>query len=165
MTEDRLDIILRRTEITDLERFFQFQLDKEAGYLAAFTPKDPTDRTAYLEKYTKLLNNPTVNMQTIFVGEIIVGSISKFELEGKAEITYWIDRNFWGQGIGTKALKELLTIEITRPIFGRVAFDNIGSQKVLEKCGFIKIGTDSGFANARQTEIEEYIYKLTMSGS
>jgi hypothetical protein len=29
------------------------------------------------------------------------------------------------------------------------------------KCGFIKIGRDKGFANARQTEIEEYIYKLT----
>jgi len=65
MTEDRHDITLRRTEIVDLEYFFQFQLDKEAGYLAAFTPKDPTDKTVYLEKYTKLLNDPTVNMQTI----------------------------------------------------------------------------------------------------
>jgi len=161
MTEDRHDITLRRTEIVDLEYFFQFQLDKEAGYLAAFTPKDPTDKTVYLEKYTKLLNDPTVNMQTIFVGEIIAGSVSKFEMEGEAEITYWIDRNFWGQGIATKALNDFLAIETTRPIFGRVAFDNFGSQKVLEKCGFVKIGTDSGFANARQTEIEEYIYKLT----
>jgi RimJ/RimL family protein N-acetyltransferase len=42
-----------------------------------------------------------------------------------------------------------------------VAFDNQGSQKVLEKCGFVKIGTDKGFANARQAEIEEYIYKLS----
>jgi [ribosomal protein S5]-alanine N-acetyltransferase len=54
----------------------------------------------------------------------------------------------------------LLTIENTRPVFGRVAFDNFGSQKVLEKCGFVKIGTDKGFANARQTEIEEFIYRL-----
>ena len=95
------------------------------------------------------------------MGEIIAGSVSKFEMEGEAEITYWIDRNFWGQGIATKALNDFLAIETTRPIFGRVAFDNFGSQKVLEKCGFVKIGTDSGFANARQTEIEEYIYKLT----
>ncbi|RYF99627.1 MAG: N-acetyltransferase, partial [Chitinophagaceae bacterium] len=41
------------------------------------------------------------------------------------------------------------------------AFDNIGSQKVLEKCGFTKIGNDRGFAHARQAEIEEYIYKLS----
>jgi hypothetical protein len=32
---------------------------------------------------------------------------------------------------------------------------------VLAKNGFIKIGTDKGFANARQAEIEEYIYKLS----
>jgi len=155
-----IDITLRQTEIADLEYFFQFQLNKEARYLAAFTPKNPTDKTAYLEKYTKLLNHPTVIMRTIFVGEIIVGSVSKFEMEGKTEITYWIDRSFWGLGIATKALKDLLAIETTRPIFGRVAFDNLGSQKVLEKCGFVKIGTDNGFANARQMEIEEYIYKL-----
>ena len=92
---------------------------------------------------------------------IIVGSIAKFVMNGEAEITYWIDRNFWGQGIATKALKEFLTVETVRPIFGRVAFDNFASQKVLEKCGFVKIGSDKGFANARQAETEEFIYKLT----
>ncbi|SFE60833.1 Protein N-acetyltransferase, RimJ/RimL family [Chitinophaga sp. CF118] len=154
------EIILRKTEITDLEFFFIFQLDKEANYLAAFTSKDPADKTAYLQKYTKLLNDPTINMWTIMVNSIIAGSIAKFEMEGDAEITYWIDKKFWAKGIATKALKDFLTIENTRPIFGRVAFDNLGSQKVLEKCSFIKVGTDKGFANARQAEIEEFIYKL-----
>jgi len=152
---------LRQTEKSDLELFFQFQLDKEANYLAAFTPKDSTDKEAYIKKYTKHLADPTINMQTILVEETIAGSIAKFEMEGKTEITYWIDKIFWGQGIATNALKKLLTIENTRPVFGRVAFDNLGSQKVLEKCGFVKIGADKGFANARQIEIEEFIYKLT----
>ena len=83
-------------------------------------------------------------------------------MEKEAEITYWIDRKFWGQGIATAALQNFLKIEKIRPIFGRVAFDNYGSQKVLEKSGFIKIGKDKGFANARQEEIEEYIYKLSV---
>jgi ribosomal-protein-alanine N-acetyltransferase len=155
------EIILRKTEIADLEFFFLFQLDKEANYLAAFTSKDPTDKTAYLQKYTPFLNDPTINMRTIIVKNCIVGSIAKFEIEGDAEITYWIDKEFWGKAIATTALKEFLKNEKTRPIFGRVAFDNFGSQKVLEKCNFIKIGTDKGFANARQAEIEEFIYKLT----
>ncbi|MGN6211856.1 GNAT family N-acetyltransferase [Parafilimonas sp.] len=123
-------------------------------------PKDPADKPAYLSKYTKLLDEPTVNNQTIVLDNIIVGSIAKFVMEGDAEITYWIDRKFWGHGIATKALKDFLDIEAARPIFGRVAFDNVGSQKVLEKCGFVKIGSDRGFANARQKEIEELIYKL-----
>jgi [ribosomal protein S5]-alanine N-acetyltransferase len=154
------EITLRKTVFTDLEFLFIFQLDKEANYLAAFTSKDPTDKTAYLQKYSKFLNDPSINMCTIMVDNIIAGSIAKFEMEGDAEITYWIDKKFWGKGVATKALKGFLTIENSRPIFSRVAFDNLGSQKVLEKCSFTKVGTDKGFANARQTEIEEFIYKL-----
>lgn len=153
-------ITLVETEEDDLNTFFQFQLDQEANYLAAFTAKDPTDKAAYIEKYTRFLTDPTINMRTIKAGDEIVGSIAKFIMGDDAGITYWIDRKFWGQGIATAAIKEFLKIEQVRPIYGHVAFDNHGSQKVLEKCGFVKIGTDRGFANARQTEIEEYIYKL-----
>lgn len=155
------NITLTKTEKEDLELFFQFQLDKEANYLAAFTSKDSNDKTAYIEKYSKFLSDPEKNLRTIRVNNEIAGSISKFILENEAEITYWIDRKFWGQGIATAALQNFLKIEKIRPIFGRVAFDNYGSQKVLEKSGFIKIGKDKGFANARQEEIEEYIYKLS----
>jgi RimJ/RimL family protein N-acetyltransferase len=161
MTNNKLRIKLRPTTIPDLDTLFQFQTNKEGGWLAAFMPKDPTDRAAYIAKYTKLLEDPTVNNQTIVAGDIIVGSIARFIMEGKAEITYWIDREYWGRGIATQALQKFLTIEKSRPIFGRVAFDNFGSQKVLERSGFEKIGTDKGFANARQMEIEEFIYKLT----
>lgn len=160
MTIENPDIKLRPTIVSDLDILFQFQLDKEAGYLAAFMPPDPCDKTAYLTKLTKLLNDPTVNNQTILANNVIVGSVAKFVMQGDNEITYWIDRNYWGQGIATKALKEFLIIVTERPIFGRVAFDNLRSQKVLEKCGFLKIGTDKGFANARQAEIEEFIYRL-----
>jgi len=161
MTNNKFDIKLRPTKISDLNTLFQFQLDKEGGYLAAFMPKDPTDKAAYISKHTKLLEDPTVNNQTILLDNIIVGSIAKFVIEGDTEITYWIDKKFWGQGIATKALKEFLAIETVRPIFGRVAFDNFGSQKVSEKCGFEKVGADKSFANARQTEVEEFIYRLT----
>lgn len=161
MMINKPDIQLRRTKETELENFFQFQLDKESSHLAAFTPKDSTDKTAYITRYEKLLKDPAINNQTILIDGVIVGSIAKFEREGDAEITYLIDRNFWGQGIGTAALNTFLTVETFRPIFGRVAFDNVGSQKVLEKNGFVKIGTDQFFANARQMEIEEFIYKLT----
>ncbi|MBK9636836.1 MAG: GNAT family N-acetyltransferase [Bacteroidetes bacterium] len=156
-----IKIILTKTEKDELNAFFQFQLDKEANYLAAFTSKDPSDKTAYIEKYSKFLTDPTINMKTIKSNDEIVGSIAKFVIENEAEITYWIDRKFWGQGIATMSLQNFLQQEKIRPLFGRVAFDNYGSQKVLEKCGFMKIGTDTGFANARNMEIEEYIYKLS----
>ena len=158
-TIDKIE--LRKTEVQDLELFFNFQLDEEATYLAAFTPKDPTDKIAYINKFEKLLKDATVNMKTIFADDIIVGSIAKFEMNGEAEVTYWLDKKYWNRGIATAALKDFLVIENTRPVFGRTAFDNFGSQKVLEKCGFVRIGSDKGFANARQSVIEEFIYKLS----
>ena len=155
-----LSINLRPTKLSDLDNFFQFQLDEEANYLAAFTPKDPKDKKAYMDKHSRLLDDTEVNYQTIIIGSDIIGSIAKFMMGNDAEITYWIDRNYWGRGIATKALNQFLVMEKTRPIFGRVVNDNYGSQKVLEKCGFTKIGTECGFANARQTVVEKYIYKL-----
>lgn len=154
------DIKLRPTVVSDLETLFEIQLDEEANYQAAFTSKDSQNKEAYIAKYTRLLSDPTVNNQTIIAGSVIAGSIAKFVMEGDAEITYWIDKSFWGKGIATTALKDFLKIEKTRPIFGRVAFDNVGSQSVLKHCGFIRTGTDRGFANARQMEIEEFIYRL-----
>lgn len=155
------NISLTQAEKDDLYSFYQFQLDKEASYLAAFTPKDSGDKTAYIERYTRYLSDPTINTQTIKVDGVIVGSIAKFIMDDKAELTYWIDRKFWGQGIATAALAAFLKLENTRPITARTAFDNLGSQRVLEKCGFIRTGEDKGFANARQAIIEEYIYILS----
>ncbi|MEP7038849.1 MAG: GNAT family N-acetyltransferase [Acidobacteriota bacterium] len=155
-----MKIELKNTNTNDFDVLFNFQTDRDANYLAAFTQKKPTDKDAYIKKYTKLLSDETVNNKTIFINNEIAGSVAKFEIEGEAEITYWIGKDFWGKGIASKALTQFLEIEKTRPIYGRVAFDNIGSQKVLEKCGFKKIGTEKGFANARGKEIEELIYKL-----
>jgi len=129
--------------------------------MAAFTAKDPNDKSAYIEKYSKFVNDPTINMKTIKIGDEIIGSIAKFVMANEAGITYWIDRKYWGKGIGTQVLRTFLKTEPARPLFAYVAFDNFGSQKVLENCGFVKIGQDSGFANARNEVIDEYIYKLT----
>lgn len=155
------EIKLRKTIESDLDTLFEFQLDDEANYLAAFNTTNYDDKKEYLKKFKKLLKDPTVNNHTILLGNQIIGSISKFVMFGDNEITYWLDKKHWGQGFATNALQLFLSIEISRPLFGRVAFDNYGSQKVLERCGFIKIGSDKGFSNVRQSEIEEYIYKLS----
>jgi len=155
-----LKLSLKETIEQDLEAFFLFQLDKEAQQMAAFTPKDPEDRPAYLEKWKRLLKDKTVRMQTVFLDEAVIGSIVKFEIDGQAEITYWLDRKYWGKGFCSTALREFLEIEAKRPILGRVAFDNVGSQKVLERCGFIMTDESTWFSNARNAEISEFIYAL-----
>ena len=160
MTHNKVDIVLRPTTNEDLDTLFEFQVDEESGYMAAFMPANHRDKSAYLDKYRKLLADTSVNNVTIWYKDAIVGSMAKFVMDGKSEITYWIDKHFWGKGIATNALASFLEKELARPLLGRVAFDNLGSQKVLLKNGFKKIGTDRGYASARQKEIEEYIYVL-----
>ena len=160
MTKIKNKIELAKTTEKDLETLFIFQLDEDANYLAAFTSKDPTDKSAYMKKWKKLINDKSLSVQTILLDGNIAGSLVRFEMEGKPEITYWIGKEFWGRGVATSALKIFLKIETVRPLYARAAFDNFGSQKVLEKCGFKKIGTDKGFANARKREINEIIFEL-----
>ena len=131
--------------------------------MAAFISKDPSDKSAYIDKCSRHLEDPSINTQTIKYNGLFVGSLAMFVIGNDAGITYWIDRKSWNKGIATTALKAFLNMEKTRPIYEHVAFDNFGSQKVLENCGFVKIGADKGFANARQAEIEEFIYVLSES--
>jgi len=157
-----MKISIRPSIVPDLEVFYQNQIDPKAKHMAAFTPKDPSDRNAYITKWIRLMINTTVHMQSILVENKVVGCVVKFLLAGKPEITYAIDKTYWGKGVTTEGVKQFLKIETTRPIYARVAFDNIASQRVLEKSNFIKTDTEINFANARGKDIEEFVYKLSL---
>ena len=152
---------MRDVEDSDLDIFFKFQLDREANYMAAFTTKNPNDRENFDSHWKKIRSNPDIINKTIIYKDIIVGHIAKFMSEDKPELTYWIGRDFWGKGIATQALKQFLLLINIRPLYARVAKDNIGSNRVLEKCGFLIIGEDKGFAEGRGQETEEFIRKLS----
>jgi RimJ/RimL family protein N-acetyltransferase len=155
------ELLLRAVLHEDLPIFFEYQLDQEANMMAAFTARDPTDRAAFMAHWHKILGIDTCIIRTILFHGQVAGSVSSYEEEGKPEVTYWLGREYWGKGIATWALKELLAHHsLKRPMHARVATDNLGSRRVLEKCGFKVIGESKGFANARGREIEELLLEL-----
>ena len=154
-------ILLRDVVADDLPIFYEQQLDPEANYMAAFTSKDPTDREAFLQRWQRILNDGSITSKTIISEEQVAGSVSSYrdeEMEGP-EVTYWLGRSYWGQGVASRALTAFLDIVQVRPIFARVAKDNPASRRVLEKCGFTVCGEGQGYANARGAEIEEFILR------
>lgn len=156
-----VDVTLREVADGDLAIFFTHQLDPVASAMAAFTAKDPADREAFDRHWRRILADPTVIVRTVMVGGQVAGSVSSYVDGDHPEVTYWLGRSFWGQGIATQALAAFLAdVNRTRPIFARAARDNLGSLRVLEKCGFAVVGEDRGFANARGVEIEELVLKL-----
>lgn len=71
-------------------------------------------------------------------------------------MSYWLGRGYWGKGIATRALSAFLERSQIRPLYARAAKDNIGSIRVLEKCGFKTTGEDNGHG----AEVEEIILIL-----
>ena len=38
-------------------------------------------------------------MKTIVINDLVIGSVIKFEMKGEAEISYRIDKKYWGKGL------------------------------------------------------------------
>ena len=155
------DFSLRDVLEADLPIFFAYQVDPDAQAMAAFTARDPTDRQAFMMHWHRILADPTNIIRTIVVDGQVAGSVSSYQDADHPEVTYWLGKSYWGKGLATRALTEFLAhVNPTRPIYARAAKDNIGSLRVLEKCGFTIIGEDTGFANARGKEVEEFLLRL-----
>ncbi len=151
---------LRDLKESDLPVLFEFQRDTEANRMAAFTAKDPNDRAAFDRHWQKIFADDSVQKMAIELDGQLVGSLGKFVMFDLPQVTYWIDKLYWGRGIATAALATFLKSYTDRPLYASTAFDNMGSMKVLQKCGFVEMDRDRGFANARNAEIEEIIFRL-----
>ncbi|MBU0517357.1 GNAT family N-acetyltransferase [bacterium] len=155
-----MQVTLRDVMDDDLPIFYEQQLDPDANTMAAFTSEDPTDREAFEAHWEKIRNDDTIVLKTILFNDNVAGYVAKFLREDDPEISYWIGKEYWGKGVATTALTQFLAVIEERPLYARVAKDNIGSVRVLEKCGFKVCGEDVYFANARGKEIEEFVFRL-----
>jgi RimJ/RimL family protein N-acetyltransferase len=85
------------------------------------------------------MSDPTVTMRTIVNGTTVIGNIVAFKMGEVREVGYWLGREYWGRGAATTALCDFLKVERQRPLHATVASHNIGSIRVLQKCGFARI--------------------------
>jgi len=155
------DLSLRPLREEDLAAMFEIQLDEEAQHLAAFVDRPARNRAAYLAKWRKILLDAAITTRVIeFDGEV-VGSVGMYPMDGDLELTYWIRKDRWGSGLATAAVAALLAEVPTRPLHARVVEDNIGSRKVLEHNGFVRIGSENSFAEGRRATVTELIYRLS----
>lgn len=155
-----MDVCLREVHDSDLPVFFRQMSDPESCHMAAFTPEDPLDKDRFDAHWTKMLGSADVDVRTVLADGDVVGSAAVYGEPGEREVTYWIDRAYWGRGLATAALRELLVLIPERPLYARAAADNVGSRRVLEKCGFRESAHDRGFAAARGAEIDEVVLVL-----
>jgi RimJ/RimL family protein N-acetyltransferase len=153
-------VALRPVEDSDLDALFDEMRDPESVRMAAFTARNPDDRSAFDAHMARVRSSPDITLRAVTQDGRLVGSIGSFVIEGDTEITYWIDRAAWGRGIASRALALFLDLMPVRPLHARAASDNTGSLRVLQRSGFEVTGTETSFAPARNAEIEETILRL-----
>ncbi len=152
---------LRDITESDLPILYEQQLDPEATAMAAFPSRD---HDPFMAHWKKIMANEKSIIKTILHDGQVAGSIVSWEMFGELEVGYWLGKEFWGKGIMTQALAEYVSIVKTRPLMAHVARHNIGSRRVLEKCGFTVIGEDK-YTNPAGVEVEEFVLKLASNES
>ena len=128
---------MRSVREGDLQTFFENQLDPESLRMVMFSSRD---REAHKAHWHRILADDSVTAATIVFDGFVAGDIVSWDNEGEREVGYWIGRSFWGQGIATAALSQFLEHLDRRPLRAHVAKHNVGSLRVLEKCGFTVVG-------------------------
>ena len=133
--------VLREVVEADLPVFYEHQRDPEAAAMAAFPPRE---RDAFMARWAKTLADDSALTWTVVSDGAVAGNIGCWEDNGRRLVGYWIGREFWGRGLATEALAELMEIVGARPLHAEVVNTNVASIRVLEKCGFTQVDAHVG---------------------
>ncbi|HZE39493.1 MAG TPA: GNAT family N-acetyltransferase [Stackebrandtia sp.] len=150
-------IQLREITESDLEIFFNHEQDSEAAHRMNFASRP---RPVFMARFTKNLADPTTFNRTVVVDGEVAGNIACWEQEGERWIGYVYGRDFWGRGIGTAAMREFLELAHWRPLCADPAARNVGSWRLLEKCGFKRAKSITVPDVHVHGTVEHFIYRL-----
>lgn len=123
------------------------------------------DGKAFIEYATK---DEPIHIFAIEVNQEAVGGIGIHPQSDifikNAEIGYWLGEPFWGHGIVSKAIKQIVqfgfsTFDIER-IFARPYGTNFASQKILEKNNFLLEGRYNNILYKNGEYLDELIYAI-----
>lgn len=159
---------LRQWDISDLDSLVKYANNPNiAKNLTNGFPHPYTEENGkkFIEIATS--NAPTTIFAIEVNGEACggIGLHLQSDIQQKnAELGYWLAEPFWGNGIITKAIKEITdygfkTFNINR-IYARPFGTNIASQKVLEKCGFVLEGRFDKTLFKNGEYLDELIYAI-----
>jgi RimJ/RimL family protein N-acetyltransferase len=139
-----MDFILRPWKIEDLESLVEnannFNI---ARYLTDGFPYPYTIECGKTFIALAIKDNP-IHFFAIVIEDKAVGGIGVQQqtdiMRKNAELGYWLSQKYWGNGIITRAISQMVefafrTYDITR-IYARPYGTNLASHRVLEKAGF-----------------------------
>ncbi|GIP43047.1 alanine acetyltransferase [Paenibacillus sp. J45TS6] len=143
-------MILRRLDMDDLEEYFSFSSDPLVSERTLWDRHESTEDTrVFLEKVQRsFVEKIAYRWAVIYKPErrLIgrIGFIHLDEIHSCAEIGYALSSRYWGKGITTEGLQEVIKYGISHMninrIEGRCNVDNLSSARVMKKVGMQQEG-------------------------
>jgi len=96
------------------------------------------------------------------IGGVIGVTAGEYEHSRAAEVGFWLGEQYWGMGVATRAVEKMTEIifestEIVR-LFAPVFSPNVGSMKVLKKCGYRLEGVFKNAAFKHEEFLDEHVF-------
>jgi RimJ/RimL family protein N-acetyltransferase len=130
-------VAIRPVEDADLPILYEHRSDPVAIAMAVVPARTKPE---FMAQWATILADEATVSRAIVADGTVVGMILSWVDEGNRLVGYWIGRAHWGRGYASRGLA-LLVAEIgERPLVAHVADSNIGSRRVLEHCGFVRVG-------------------------
>ena len=152
-----MSVVLREVRDEDLPVFYEDQRDPDGVAMAGVPTRD---REAFMAHWTKIRADPTMVQHTVEVNGEVAGNVGSWPSEEGPLVGYWIGREHWGKGVATAALRAFLEVLPERPLHAFVAAGNVASIRVLEKCGFVAVGSHTEHNESFGRPVEEILYEL-----
>ena len=140
-------LLLRPMTLADAADIFAYSSDPAVlRYTTGTTPSRPEETQAWLEA---ALADPATHMWAILLrnSTSVIGAIEfGVPIPGSGSIHYALGRPHWGAGLMTEAVDAVCgwaldALPSIQDITTGVVAENVGSARVLEKCGFERIGS------------------------
>ncbi len=136
-------MVLREVQESDIAAFYAHQLDPQAAAMGVYEPRGLDELT---DRWHRMVVNPTITARAITVDDQTVGHVvSWIEDDDHRELGYLVASEFWGRGVASAAVRDMLAIVTDRPIEAWIAPTNVASKRVVEKNGFEYVREDGEY--------------------
>ncbi len=138
---------LRDIELKDAKDMFEYGKDLDVVKFLSWGPyQDFSEAVGSIKKF--FLSRPERGLPVGYAiidtkNDKMIGTIdfhTKYD-DGSYEVGFCLNKDYWGQGIMTKALRKILEVGFYYHGFDKIiighANHNVGSKRVIEKNGFI----------------------------
>lgn len=179
MGAQKIQIYIREFESTDAEALLELNLSNRTIF-QGITPATLDDYFYSLDAHLKLIENwkrgkEQGNRYEFGIFEMqnstLIGIIAlyKFGPSEKCTLGYSLDKEHYGKGYATEAVRLILDIAFKELKFHRVDAGvmprNIGSTRVLEKVGFVKEGLAREYIKINDIWEDHYIFSILENDS